>query len=215
MLRVFCSLLISIAFASVSAEAAERSLPEEVRALAAICSSGANVELRGAIEGRLNILLGKMVVADGELKISEGREDFLQSFESEPMRVEALKVFNQCVIDAMKIIYNIRPGSNVGVKSTSILVPDPLESVLPGQRFSLRRGDSVLLDTGGVMTFQTSSRGGLAAYISNKGRRYSQNNGIKVGSSFKVPNSNCEIIYYSKRGKNKENDVHSFIYQCY
>lgn len=215
MLRIPLMSLIATLVVVLDVNAAERSYPEEVRALAAVCSSGASVAARGAIEGRLNLFLRKVVSAEGNLEIAEGREDFLESFEDESLRIEALKVFNQCVIDAMKIIYNIRPSSKGGSKATSLLVPDPLKSISPGTRFSLRRGESIMLDTGGVMTFQANSRGGLAVYIYNQGRRNTQNNGIRVGSRFSVPSSKCDIIYYSKRDDDNKDGVHSFLYQCH
>lgn len=191
-----------------------RNLPEEIRALAVICSSGSSTSFRGQIEGGLNKLFGKVIEGTGELELSKNETDFLNNFKDESLRVEARKVYNDCVKDTLRIIYNRRNNKNTMISSGKLLVPDGLTEVHPGQKFALRLQESVSLLNGGIFSVERTRHNGLtpAVNMSNGSTGHYQ---FKLGSSTSIPNNReCRVTFYSRRHIEKNSYIYSFQYDC-
>ena len=198
--------------------AQERNLPEEIRALAAVCSSGARFEFRGEIEGGLNKIFGRIIQGSGDLSISDNEAEFLNSFKDERLRLEARKIFNDCVRSALEIVYNSRDtlnSSDGGDNSSRILVPDPYSPVKPGQTFALRVQQSIPLQRGGVFAISRARYRGYTPVgtVTNRSSSHFQ---LDIGSYTRVPNSDpCRVTFYSRRPTGQpEEFVYSFRYEC-
>lgn len=214
------SIAVTIALGLVplvtAASAQERDLPEEVRALAAVCSSGAKVEFRGQIEGGIFRLFGKVLEGEGEFEISKSETDFLNSFEEEELRLEARKIYNECALGALQIIYNLKQENLLGVSDSQLLVPNALVQLRSGTKFVLRLGDSIGLEEGGIVSVyrKQGDCGKPSVKISNSAisRAYS----LDLSDIFKIPErENCWITLYGMRSLGEENAcAYSFLYQC-
>lgn len=198
------------------ASAQERDLPEEVRALAVVCSSGASVEFRGQIEGGINRLFGKVLAGQGELEVSKSETDFLSSFENENLRLEARSVYNDCVLGALQIIYNLKHDQALKSSDSRLLVPDSLTLIRSGERFALRTRDAIGLEGGGIISVYEAIKncGKPRVRISNSGRI--SNALIDLSDNLAIPDrTNCWITLYGIRSfSDKETCVYSFLYQC-
>lgn len=205
--------LISLA---TFASSQERDLPEEVRALAVVCSSGASVEFQGQIEGGINRLFGKLLAGEGELEISKSETDFLNSFEDEQLRLEARAVYNECVLGALQIIYNLKRDRTLGSSDSRLLVPDTLVRIRSGARFALRIRDSIGIEEGGTISIRSARKncGNPHVIISNDGR--SSKYPLDLSENLKVPErKNCWITLYAVRSiGDDETCIYSFLYQC-
>ena len=198
------------------ASAQERDLPEEVRALAAVCSTGASVEFRGQIEGGINRLFGKVLAGEGELEVSKSETDFLNAFEDERLRLEARAIYNDCVLGALQIVYNLKKEQSLGSSDSRLLVPDSLAKIQQGERFALRLKDVIGFDDTGIITIRRANEdcGNADVHISNLGKR--SRNYMEVGENFRIPEKRgCWITLYGVRSFGDENTcVFSFFYQC-
>lgn len=199
-----------------NAHAQERNLPEEVRALAVVCSSGASVGFRGQIEGGIFRLFGKVLEGEGELEVSKSESEFLGSFEDEETRLEARAVYNDCVLGALQIVYNLKRERALGSSESQLLVADPLVRLQPSARFALRVGDSIGLANGGVVAVTGAQKN--CSYptvrISNSADRTWNN--LRLSEFLKVPmRESCWVTLYGARsfGENKS-CVFSLLYEC-
>ncbi len=208
---VFC-----LASFGINASAQDRDLPEEVRALAVVCSSGASVEFRGQIEGGIFRLFGKVLAGEGELEISKSEIDFLNSFEDERLRLEARSVYNKCVLGSLQIIYNLKQDQSLGSSDSQLLVPNALVRLRPDSKFVLRKGDSIGLDEGGIVSLyrKQGDCGRPSIKISNNGSSRAQI--LDLSDIFKIPErESCWITLYGMRSLGEENTcAYSFLYQC-
>jgi hypothetical protein len=219
LLRPFLNIVTSaLVFTSLAAATAaqERNLPEEVRALAVVCSSGASVEFQGELEGGINRLFGKVLAAEGELEVSKNETDFLNSFEDERLRLEARGVYNDCVLDAIQIIYNLKRDHSLESSDSRLLVPDGLVRIRSGARFALGVGDTIGMDEGGTVSVYRTSKSCSRPYvrISNNGR--SKSNALDLSSNLNIPDrDNCWITLYGMRSfGDDETCAFSFLYKC-
>ncbi len=212
---------LCVALFSSTAQAEERNLPEELRALAVLCSSGASVEFRGKIEGGINRFFGKVLSGEGDLAVSKSEDAFLKSFDDEGLRLEARKIYNDCVLGTIGIVYNIKDGKTKRTPTSKLLVPNSLVQIQPGEKFALRDKDSIGISGNGVITIssiQESWGDDKCNYpytaISHKGKR--DETTMKIGMNLKVPNNErCYITYYGSRLMSENNKcVYSYIYQC-
>lgn len=207
---------LGLASLVVGASAQDRDLPEEVRALAVVCSSGASVEFRGQIEGGIFRLFGKVLAGEGELEVSKSETDFLDSFEDERLRLEARSVYNKCVLGSLQIIYNLKQENSLGSSDSQLLVPNALVRLRPDSKFVLRKGDSIGLDEGGIVSVYGSYKncGKPRVKISNNGKSMPRLLGLS--GVLKIPErENCWITLYGMRPLGEENTcAYSFLYQC-
>lgn len=212
---------VCLAFITSSSEivlAQERNLPEEVRALAVLCSSGASVKFQGRIEGGIIRLFGKVLEGEGELEKSKSEADFLGSFDDEQLRLEARSIYNECVLDALQIIYNRKQNETLGSSDSQLLVPDSLTRVQAGTQFALRVGDTIGLEDGGVISLIGQGRkdkcGKPRVHISNDGRAKIKY--FRTPGNLEVPNrAACWITLYGERSLGEDDAcLYSFLYQC-
>ena len=82
------------------------------------------MKFQGELEGGLNRIFGKVLAGKGELELSKSETEFLNSFSNESLKIEARKIYNNCAIEALKIVYNKRENQEFGENNTAILVPD-------------------------------------------------------------------------------------------
>ena len=216
--KIVFAVIHLLVFVSLGAPASaqERDLPEEVRALAVVCSTGASVEFRGQIEGGINRLFGKVLAGEGELEVSKSETDFLNTFEDESLALEARAIYNDCVLGALQIVYNLKKEKSLGSSSSRLLVPDSLAKIQQGERFALRLRDVVGFDDTGIITIRRAHEdcGNADVHISNTGKR--SRNYMEVGENFRIPEKrDCWITLYGVRSFGEENTcVFSFFYQC-
>lgn len=195
----------------------ENNVPEEVRALAILCSSGASIKFRGEIEGGLNRLFGKIIAGTGDLEVSENETDFLNSFSDENLKLEARRVYNECALGALQIVYNKRQNASLDSLDVSIVVPETISEVPAGNRFALQPGGSVLLEGGGLLSVQGAynyDEKKPVVVVSNEGR--SNSNALDLGEFLTIPNNEkCHVTYYHSRplGSDK-NLLYSFLFAC-
>lgn len=199
------------------AVAQESSVPEEVRALSILCSSGASVKFRGEIEGGLNRLFGKIIAGTGDLEISENETDFLNSFQDENLKLEARRVYNECALGALEIVYNKRENDSFAASDVSIVVPEAISEIPKGNRFALQSGGSVMLEKGGLFVVEGPYRNDETKPVvamSNAGRSTSAV--PDLGTVMAVPESrSCHVTYYHRRiSGSGEAIVYSFLYDC-
>jgi hypothetical protein len=199
------------------AVAQESSVPEEVRALSILCSSGASVKFRGEIEGGLNRLFGKIIAGTGDLEISENETDFLNSFQDENLKLEARRVYNECALGALEIVYNKRENDSFATSDVSIVVPEAISEIPTGNRFALQSGGSVMLEKGGLFVVEgpyTNDETKPVVAMSNAGR--STSTVPELGTAMAVPESrSCHVTYYHRRNSGSgEEIVYSFLYDC-
>lgn len=193
--------------------AQERDLPEEVRALAAVCAAGTtNVTFRGEIEGGLNRLFGRMLSGTGDLDFSESGNEFINSFQDEQLKLEARRIVSDCVIRAMEIIYNFSKEDRLTNTSSSILVPDALSRVSAGQQFALKAGQSIMLESGAIFSVSSVYAQKPVGSFTHKGRE--RTNRLDIGETISSQDDPCSVVYYTKREIAEKEFVYSFIYQC-
>lgn len=216
LILVAAAYLLGLVPFSTNAAAQERDLPEEVRALAVVCSSGASVGFRGQIEGGINRLFGKVLEGEGELEVSKSETDFLNSFDDEQLRLEARTVYNECVLGALQIVYNLKQERALGSSDSRLLVPDSLTLMRPGERFALRVGDGIGLAEGGIVAVPKAYKncGNPSVQITNNARRVFTT--IDLAGNIRVPDrDSCWITLYGKRAfGDDESCVYSFLYEC-
>lgn len=195
----------------------ENSVPEDVRALAVLCSSGSSVQFRGQIEGGLNNLFGKIISGDGELAISENETDFLNSFEDENLKVEARRVYNDCAIRALEIIYNQRKQPSYDPSKIALLTPNTISTISSGTQFALMLGEVVKLKEGGMFTVEnvdSENPSSPEVLFTKNGTKNS--NKLSIGNFIQAPyEAGCIVNYYASRSsKNPGAFVYSFLYEC-
>jgi hypothetical protein len=178
--RIFF-LAASIALCADKSQADEKSIPEEVRALAVLCSTGSSVEFRGQIEGGLNKLFEKIIAGSGDLEISKNETDFLNSFDDDKLKIEARRVYNECALGALEIIHNRKINSSFDLSQDIVVTPSSIIEIRNGQKFALRVGDSVLLEGGAVFSLPE-------AYSYDQSRPVGKltNEGSGTGSAFEL-----------------------------
>ncbi|GLS78661.1 hypothetical protein [Oharaeibacter diazotrophicus] len=91
-----------------SAKAEPRDISREIDSLVTLCKSTTSADIRGELEGGLKQLFGNVVEAKGDISIKDSEYSFLQLFETDEARLEAQKVFNDCAINGIRIIYGLR-----------------------------------------------------------------------------------------------------------
>lgn len=212
---VFIGCALALSGGGALAEASN--IPEEVRALSILCSSGASVKFRGEIEGGLNRLFGKIIAGTGDLEISENETDFLNSFSNETLKLEARRVYNECALGALEIVYNKRENASFNSTDVSIVVPEAIAEVPAGNRFALQSGGSVLLEKGGLMSLEGPYRNDETkpvVIMSNAGQ--STSFVPELGKAMIIPESrSCHVTYYHRRSSGSGDDiVYSFLYDC-
>ena len=210
---VCCALIVW----GARAFAQETNIPEEVRALSILCSSGASVKFRGEIEGGLNRLFGKIIAGTGDLEISENETDFLNSFSDENLKLEARRVYNECALGALEIVYNKRENASFNTSDVSIVVPEAISEILVGNRFALQSGGSVLLEKGGLFSVEgpyNYDETKPVVVMSNAGQ--STSTVPDLGKTMLVPESrSCHVTYYHGRASGPDDKiVYSFLYDC-
>ncbi len=223
--KSICTAVIATlaAFAAIiDVKAQDRDLPEEVRALAVVCSSGASSKFRGEIEGGINRLFGKILEGQGELEFSKSEQDFLESFEDENLRLEARKIYNDCALGALQIVYNLKKEKAFQSSDSRLLVPDSLTVVQQGQRFALRSDDVINLQNGGYFNIKNSRDPeekkkcvNPYAVAYNEGSTNSDSR-MNILEYLAIPNKrNCRVVLYGARAFGGENVcVYSFSYEC-
>lgn len=186
-----------------------RNLPEEVKALAVLCSSGASIKFRGKLEGGINKFFGKILSGTGDISISKNEEDFLNGFNDEQLKIEARKAYNVCVIEALKIIYNKKEDGGLLENSSRILVPNPLNIVGVGQQFAMRTNNTVRLSKGEIFSVQADHRyhGVVNVKLNINGRVDSDE--MRIGETIRSRRNNCWITYYAY-----SDQIFSFVYEC-
>ena len=215
-LLVICCLvgLLSVAPA-VSSQ--ERDLPEEVRALSVVCSSGASVDFRGQLEGGINRFFGKVLEAEGALELSKSEADFLSSFDDEDLRLKARAIYNECVLGALQIVYNLKKEEKLGALDSRLLVPDTLSKISPGERFALTVGDIVGFDKNGILMIRDARDDcSIVSLEASNLRERKANLSMRVPQHFTLPKQNeCWLSLYGSRSFGEDNRcVFSFMYQC-
>lgn len=199
-----------------SSVAQQRDLPEELRALAVLCSSGASVKFQGDIEGGINRLFGKIVSGSGSLDISESETEFLSSFNDETLKVEARKVYNDCVLSALQIVYNYREEPKPdGANSVRLLVPDEIATIRSGQRFALLTDGSAMFEEGGVIAVQNYKYKEKAVSVKVSKDGIGDSGSLDIGQNIFVPKTKCHVTLYQVRETGVgDQKLFSFIYQC-
>ncbi len=195
----------------------ERDLPEEVRALAVVCSSGASVQARGDIEAGINRFFGKALEVEGEYDVSKSETEFLATFEEEQLRLEARKIYNDCVLGALRMVYNLKEEQALGKAETPILVPQNLSTIPLNKKFAMRAGDTFQLSGGGILSLNRSYAADCKyAYFTfaRDGNRFLfQLTHLK---SDRLDKRGCYIFRYGHRQYNDANKtcVFSLEYKC-
>ena len=186
-----------------------RNLPEEVKALAVLCSSGASIEFQGQLEGGINKLFGKVLSGKGDFSISKNEQEFLSGFQDENLKIVARKAYNDCVIEALKIIYNKREDGTLSESSKRILVPSQLDTVEKGQQFAMRTNNTVRMSNGEIFSVRADSRyeGVVDVKLNVGGKKYGDE--MRIGDTIRNRRDNCWITYYAFNDQ-----LFSFLYEC-
>jgi hypothetical protein len=174
------------------------------------------VEYQGKIEGGINRLFGKVLAAEGELEISKSEIDFLSSFEDERLRLAARAVYNDCVLGAIQIIYNLKRDNALQSSDSRLLVPDSLVQIRSGARFALRVGDAIGMEEGGIVSVYNANKSCGTPYVRISNGGISRNRALDLSDNFLIPaRSSCWITLYGKRPFGDEKTcAYSFVYQC-
>lgn len=198
------------------ANALERDLPEELRALAVICSSSADISYRGSIEGGINKLFGKIVAGSGDFIKDRDANDFLNDFDDENLKIEARKIYIDCVENTLSYVYGFNQNTNVAADqpSSRILVPDGTVAVKPGQKFALRVNMTMPLSEGGFFSVIDFTYGGEIPIATISHKNNSLRTTMTLGNSISINKHNCFVTYYSLRNESDEQFIYSFQYDC-
>lgn len=213
-MRKFLSILALAIFSSEIASSQERDLPQEIKALSAVCSSGASLEFRGQLEGGINRFFGKVLAGEGELEISRSEDEFLKSFEGDQFRFEARKIYNECVLQALQIVYGIASRRPDETAYSRIIVPSGLKFIVPGSEFGVNSGQSVRLHNGSIMSV-VAKRGYpdiAQTTVVSGGNTTAEDLRIARRPTMQV-SSSCWITYYNYSGRD-HGRIYSFVYDC-
>lgn len=215
-LKSIGNIFFVLAFSAGTSWSQERNLPEEIRALSAICSTGADIKFKGEIEGGINKLLGRVLSGSGDLEISKNENEFLGSFEDPNLRLEAKKIFNDCIINTLQIVYNFRKEEKTkfSVTRSKLLVPDALQVIRSGQTFALRNQESISLEKGGVFAINRTRHKGLTPVGIINGKDRNTFPQFRMGERAGVSGTGCAITFYARRQIKNSEFIYSFKYDC-
>lgn len=195
--------------------AVERNLPEELKAIVSVCTSGFSASSKGELEAGIVRFLSNQIEAKGELMInSGGMKELLDQFTDEKLKIEASKIFTGCVVDTVDKIYSFRETQKIPKTqhSDKILVPEAETIVEPGQTFALTVGRSASLVNSRAFIAITGDRyEGTVPLVTFTEETKSLKVQPTIGEKIMFRDKSCWVTYYAMDAGKK---VYSFKLQC-